>query len=208
MVTLNKSSMAASVVILATVFLALCVDARSLQQVRPVKATVLDALNCDATFGILKAAIDKAGLTEALSNPDADVTVFAPTDTAFEALGLSEDELLGLDNLANILKYHVIVGKKTSDDLRNGVVLGRSNGEIATTLFGPELEVSVDGDDELLINGVMITWPDLQAENGIVHAVNAVIMPPKEESNEETTDDGEDVTDNDTNDKVSEPVLG
>jgi len=84
----------------------------------PICDTVVDLLKCDYTFGIIKEAIKKTDLTDALTDPVADITIFVPTNAAFadalKKLGLTQEELLELDNLADILKYHVIKGKKKS----------------------------------------------------------------------------------------------
>ncbi len=80
----------------------------------------------DGNFEILTAAIEAAGLTEVLSNGDLSVTVFAPTDAAFEALpeGTLEELLLpeNRDQLAQLLTYHVVDGEVRSADLTSGEV--------------------------------------------------------------------------------------
>merc|ERR1712032_1670962 len=131
---------AAMIAIAATGLVSGASDARRLLKSGP---TVVDILKCDRTFGILKAAAAEAGLVDTLTDPDADITVFAPTNKAFAAaldqLGLSKDELLASDALADILKYHVISGKVKSDDLPEGVTT-------VASLLGPDIQVTNEGD--------------------------------------------------------------
>lgn len=156
------------------------------------KATVLDALRCSSTFGTLKAAINKAELTDALTKEDADITLFAPTNAAFaaalERLGISAEELLESDKLADILLYHVVKGKKLSSDL--------SNGDALPTLLGDELEFSTNG-EELLVNDALVVIDDIETANGVVHVIDAVLEPPttqaetsKDTSTAMTNEDG------------------
>merc|ERR1712137_1095356 len=138
--------------------------------------TVVDVLKCDQTFGILKAAAAEAGLVDALTDPDADITVFAPTNKAFAAaldqLGLTKDELLASDSLADILKYHVISGKVKSDDLPEGET------EVAS-LLGPDIRVKNEG-EAITVNDASVEYADIEACNGVVHVIDKVLLPPAE----------------------------
>jgi len=138
--------------------------------------TVVDVLKCERTFGILKAAAAEAGLVDALTDPDADITVFAPTNKAFaaalEQLGLTKDELLASDSLGAILKYHVISGKVKSDDLPEGAT------EVVT-LAGPKVIVKNEGDG-ISVNDASVEYADLEACNGVVHVIDKVLLPPAE----------------------------
>merc|ERR1711920_1141820 len=149
------------------------------------KATVLDALRCSSTFGTLKAAINKAELTDALTKEDADITLFAPTNAAFaaalEPLGISAEELLESDKLVDILRYHVVKGKKLSSDL--------SNGDALPTLLGDELEFSTNGEDLMVNDNALVVIDDIETANGVVHMIDAVLEPPmtKAETSKETS---------------------
>merc|ERR1711957_327281 len=169
-----------------------------------VKPTVIDALGCDATFSTLKAAVTEAGLVDTLKNPDAEFTVFAPTNAAFsealDALELTTEELLARDDLADILKYHVIDGKTLSDDLPEGET-------IVSTILGPDKELKIvkEGND-ITVNGASVTWADIISENGVVHVIDQVLLPP---ANEETKTVEEDLDDADETNAIDEaPVLG
>jgi uncharacterized surface protein with fasciclin (FAS1) repeats len=122
-------------------------------------------------FSILTAAIEAAGLTEALSNGDLSVTVFAPTDAAFEALPEGTLEALLLpenrDQLTQILTYHVVEGEVRSTDLASGEV---------ETLAGAPVSVMV-GDTEVTINQATVVAADIEASNGVIHVIDAVLLP-------------------------------
>ena len=98
------------------------------------------------------------------------ITVFAPTDEAFAALGGLVDELLQdpTGQLADILTYHVHAGLQMSTDL--------SDGDQILTLNGQDLTVSIQNGN-VYINDAMVTIADIEADNGIVHVINAVLVP-------------------------------
>jgi Fasciclin domain len=105
-------------------------------------------------------------------------TVFAPTDAAFEALfellGTTLDELLTMpDLLKDILLYHVVKGVRTTADL--------AELEGVTTLQGGDIAISVDADDNVVLEDVAaIVTADVEAANGIIHIIDTVLMPPVE----------------------------
>lgn len=118
----------------------------------------------------LEAAILAAELAGDLSG-ETEVTVFAPTDEAFEALDPTLLEALLADPtgvLAEILLYHVAPGTNLSGDL--------SDGQIITTLNGEDITVTFDG-DMVMINDALVTVADLEADNGVVHVIDAVLLP-------------------------------
>ena len=102
------------------------------------------------------------------------LTVFAPTNTAFDALPAGTLQTLlepqNADQLREILKYHVTTSALTAKSFRDGQSLGMANGA-KTTLH-------VDG-DHVTINGARIV-ASLPASNGIVHVIDAVLLPPDE----------------------------
>ncbi len=122
-------------------------------------------------FSILTAAIEAAGLTEVLSNSDASLTVFAPTDTAFEALPDGTVDALLLpenqDQLTQLLTYHVVEGEVFSTDLASGNV---------DTLAGASITVMVDG-EAVTINQANVIAADIEASNGVIHVIDAVLLP-------------------------------
>lgn len=118
----------------------------------------------------LASAIRQGGLVNTL-NETGPYTVFAPSDEAFEALpdGVL-DELMEPENkarLAEILKNHVVSGKLTSTDLKNGAMLN--------TASGVQLKVTKQG-SKVLINGAEVTEPDAMSENGVIHIIEDVIV--------------------------------
>ena len=125
-----------------------------------------------ASFETLVAAVEAAFLTEALASPGP-FTVFAPTDAAFAALPAGTVESLLLpenrDQLVDILTYHVVAGKVTSDQ-----VTGLSS---ATTLEGSDIDIAVVNGAVKINNATVIT-PDIMATNGVIHVIDSVLLPP------------------------------
>lgn len=125
-------------------------------------------------FPTLLAALDAADLTDAL-RADGPFTVFAPTEQAFAdllaAFGVTAEELLARDDLADILTYHVVAGEAFSTDLTDGQVL--------TTLQGGTITVDLSGGVSLVgaNNTVSVVAADVDASNGVIHAIDAVLLP-------------------------------
>ena len=123
-------------------------------------------------FATLLAAAKAAGLVDALSGDKA-LTVFAPTDEAFAKLPKGTVESLlkpeNKDKLAAILKYHVVEGRVYSED----AVAAKS----AKTLQGDSVKISVK-DKAAYVNEAKIIATDVDASNGVIHIIDAVILPP------------------------------
>ncbi len=138
-----------------------------------VTDSLFDIASSSPDFETLTAALVAAGLDGTLDDDSADpLTVFAPTDDAFDALpaGLLGKLLDDTDLLTSILTYHVVSGAVDSA----AVVTLTS----ATTLQGEDVTIAVDG-DTVTINGVAtVTAVDIEATNGIIHVIDAVIVPP------------------------------
>jgi len=137
----------------------------------PSMDIVENAMNAD-NVTTLVAAVDAAGLVDTLKG-DGPFTVFAPTNAAFDALPAGTvDTLLmeeNLDDLADILTYHVVAGSYTSADLTDGLTL--------TTVNGAELMFTVE-DGVLMINGeAMVETADVISSNGVTHVIDTVLMP-------------------------------
>ena len=136
----------------------------------PEDVTAIAIASPDHT--ILVQALTAAGLVETLQG-DGPFTVFAPTDDAFVAalgtLGLSKDELFAdKDLLTDILLHHVVSGTVLSTDLVNGEV---------ATLNPDGADVTVDISNDVMIDNAKVTAADLIAENGVVHVIDAVLVP-------------------------------
>ncbi|HKK38812.1 MAG TPA: fasciclin domain-containing protein, partial [Cryomorphaceae bacterium] len=129
--------------------------------------TVAD-IAIDNEFTTLTAAVIAAELLPALTDPFAELTVFAPTNAAFDdlatELGLTLEEILALPNLGDILLYHVVGETLLAADLENGEIT-MLNGENAL----------VDLSDGVAINNATVDGPDNIADNGVVHIIDAVL---------------------------------
>ena len=132
--------------------------------------TVVDVVVNSENHTILEAAVVAAGLVETLSG-DGPFTVFAPTDAAFALLpeGLI-DQLLEdpTGDLTTILTHHVHSGNVLSTDLINGMMV--------PTLAGTELTVSLM-DSMVQIDNANVSIADIETENGVVHIIDAVLVP-------------------------------
>ena len=122
-------------------------------------------------FETLVAAVAAAGLVETLQGPGP-FTVFAPTDDAFAALpeGVLDKLLLpeNKDVLVSILTYHVVAGKVMAADVAAGDV---------PTVEGSTIAVTVEGG--VMLNGsANVVATDVAASNGVIHVIDAVILPP------------------------------
>ncbi|RBW62874.1 fasciclin domain-containing protein [Phaeobacter gallaeciensis] len=128
--------------------------------------TAIDA----GSFTTLVAAVQAAGLVETLKG-EGPFTVFAPTDDAFAALPEGTVETLlkpeNKDQLVSILTYHVIAGKVMSGDLSNNLM--------ATTVQGGDVKIMTEGG--VTVNGSIVTAADIETSNGVIHVIDAVILP-------------------------------
>jgi uncharacterized surface protein with fasciclin (FAS1) repeats len=134
--------------------------------------TIIDVAIADGHFKTLAAAITAAGLVDTLKG-NGPFTVFAPTDDAFAKLppGTVDGLLKDIPKLTAILKYHVVAGKVAAADVM------KLDGKTATTLNGGNLKVSTQGGVKLNGN-VHVTKTDVAASNGLIHVIDAVLMPP------------------------------
>jgi uncharacterized surface protein with fasciclin (FAS1) repeats len=133
-------------------------------------STVVDIIVNSPDHTTLEAAVVAAGLVETLSGPGP-FTVFAPTDAAFAALPAGTVEALLADPngaLTQILLYHVVGATALSTDLTNGQVIATINGATVT--------VTIDGG--VFINNAQVIAADIVADNGVVHVIDAVLLPP------------------------------
>ena len=132
-----------------------------------------------AEFTILLAAVQAAdpAVLEALSDPNQELTVFAPTDEAFgnalEALGLTAEELLASEDLTNILLYHVAPGVFLAAD----VVAAAPIDALPTLLEGGTLLVQVVDGNVVINESATVIQADVVASNGVIHVIDAVLLP-------------------------------
>ncbi len=137
--------------------------------------SIYDVLAANSNYSSLVKALDTAGLSSALDAATGEYTIFAPTNAAFTALrnrfNLSEAQLLALPELADTLRYHVLNGVTPVESI--------TDGSQATTLLGKGVNFEVDG-AAAKINGANIVANDIAASNGMIHVIDAVIIPPAE----------------------------
>ncbi|PKM64784.1 MAG: hypothetical protein CVU96_01125 [Firmicutes bacterium HGW-Firmicutes-20] len=131
--------------------------------------SIVDVALNNPDFSILVAALQKAGLVDALLG-EGPFTVFAPTNAAFEALlealGITAEQLLAQPDLAKVLLFHVISGKVMSTDLTNGLMAATLNGESVTFTEG-----------SWFVQDAEIIAVDIETGNGVIHVINKVIIP-------------------------------
>lgn len=132
--------------------------------------TIVETAVAAGSFGTLVKAVQAAGLVETLSGPGP-FTVFAPTDAAFAALPAGTLERLLADKtaLTKVLTYHVVSGEVLSSALP-GI-------PSAASVQGSPLTFTVSG-GEAHVNRVRITTADVKASNGVIHVIDAVLLPP------------------------------
>lgn len=137
--------------------------------------TIVAIASQDDTFSTLVAALSAAELAEVLSG-EGPFTVFAPTDEAFAALpeGTVEELLKpeNKDQLVKLLQYHVVPAQVTSTEIASGAV---------DTVEGEPINIQVDeATQTVMVNDATVTQADIMASNGVIHAIDAVILPPSE----------------------------
>lgn len=135
-------------------------------------------------FTVLLAAVLAAdpAVLEALSDSDAELTVFAPTDAAFlallEALGVTAEELLADTELVtNVLLYHVIAGVVPAEDVLALLEdAGEEGIEVPTLLEGQSITITAS-DMGVMVDNANVIITDVFATNGVIHVIDAVILP-------------------------------
>ena len=133
---------------------------------------IIDTAVAAGSFKTLAAALTAAGLVDTL-NSAGPFTVFAPTDDAFAKLpeGTVDKLLKDVPKLTAILTYHVLSGKIMAADVI------KMDGKTAKTVNGADLKITTQGGVNL--NGsVHVTKTDIDCSNGVIHVVDAVLMPP------------------------------
>lgn len=136
----------------------------------PVYAgNLVEVATTSGNFKIFLAAIKTAGLTSQLAS-DGPYTVFMPTDHAFATLAAGQWDTISKDKirLSRVLTYHLITGKVKVSEVKPG--------NVATLEGSP---VSLKSDNGMVsVNDARVTDSDLAADNGVIHAIDKVLMPP------------------------------
>lgn len=136
--------------------------------------SIYDILAANSNYSSLVKALDETGLDTTLDGAG-EFTLFAPTNAAFNALrsrfNLTEAQLLSLRELPDTLRYHVLSGMTMAEAITDGMQ--------APTVQGKDVNFEIDGTGAK-INGANIIATDIQASNGVIHVIDAVIIPPAE----------------------------
>ncbi len=150
---------------------AACAAPLSAQDMKAPAKDIVETAVAAGSFNTLAAALKAAGLVETLKGKGP-FTVFAPTDEAFKKLPAGTlENLLKPENkaqLAGILTYHVVSGKVMAADVKAGKV---------KTVQGSEATIMVMG-KSVMIDKANIVKTDIVTSNGVIHVIDAVILPP------------------------------
>lgn len=135
---------------------------------------IAEIVKKDDRFSTFAKALEAAEMEDALDNSGS-YTVFAPTNDAFDALpeGTLESllESANQDRLRDILNYHIVEEKLMSDDV-NGDEVRKD------TMQGSEVRITASY-GKVQVNNANVTYADIEASNGVIHAIDAVIMPTR-----------------------------
>lgn len=136
--------------------------------------SIADIAASNPEFSMLVAAATRAGLVETLSAGE--FTVFAPTNAAFEASGITMAmiESMPVDDLTGILTYHALAGTVESSDVMAGPATSVSGSSL---ILGTNGGVTVNGGNTVR-GGANVTMADIEADNGVIHVIDRVLLPP------------------------------
>ena len=140
-------------------------------------ASIVDVAVSNGSFTTLVAALQATGLNTVLDDPESTFTVFAPTDAAFALLGQDTiDALLAdPDTLKDILLYHVISG---AEILQDAAITVAQSGSNKVDMANDRQSALTLADSTLYINKSAVSLADVMADNGVIHVVDQVIIPP------------------------------
>ncbi len=137
--------------------------------------SIYETISTDAQYSYLTAAVNKAGLVDALNEPNkSGLTLFAPTNSAFKAAGfnsISDLAAIPAGTLTKVLLYHVLPSKVEAAQIPQA-----SNTPVVTLNPQP-IYATRTSENKVFINGVKVIKADIQCTNGIVHGINRVLMP-------------------------------
>jgi uncharacterized surface protein with fasciclin (FAS1) repeats len=137
----------------------------------PTAKNLVDTAAANGSFKIFSMAVESAGLGDSL-RAKGPFTVFAPTDAAFEKLPAGRLETLlkpeNKQELASLVNYHVINGRKLVGDMKSWANTRTVNGQTAPIKFA---------NNSISIDGAMVTAADISSSNGIIHGIDKVNIP-------------------------------
>ncbi len=161
------------------------VDTTATTEVAVMEPNIVEVASGNENFSTLVAAVTAADLATTLSG-DGPFTVFAPTNDAFAKLPAGTVETLlkpeNVEKLKSILTYHVISGKFDAATVIDAIKTN-NNKYTVTTVQGAKMDLSLDGDKVILTDATgaksTVTMADVAASNGVIHAIDTVVMPSK-----------------------------
>lgn len=137
------------------------------------KKTIYQTIASDSRFKLLTVAVAKAGLIQTLNDKEASLTLFAPTDEAFKKAGLKDaNTIAGVpeESLKAILLYHVL-----GSEVKSQQIPLAANTEVNTVANKPVFATRTSA-GKVFINGVSVIQKDIDARNGVVHAIDRVLI--------------------------------
>lgn len=161
------------------------IDTTAVEEVAVETPNIVEVASGNENFSTLVAAVTAAELGETLSGAGP-FTVFAPTNDAFAKLPAGTVETLlkpeNVEKLKSILTYHVVSGKFDAATVIDAIKTN-NNKYTVTTAQGAKIDLSLKDDKVLLTDATgataTVVMPDVEASNGIIHAIDAVVMPTK-----------------------------
>jgi uncharacterized surface protein with fasciclin (FAS1) repeats len=139
--------------------------------IKSASRNLLQTAAANGQFGTFTRLVESAGLADTL-NGDGPFTVFAPTDAAFAHLPLAKLDSLSKpenrDELASILNYHVLKGRRSAADI--------AKWDVARTVHGQPAPITT-ADGKVSIDGAAVINADIDSSNGVIHAIDKVNLP-------------------------------
>jgi transforming growth factor-beta-induced protein len=148
----------------------------------PQAPTLDAAIAAQGNLTLLSTALGATGLDAVLRSPEAELTVFAPTDAAFaallQALGITAEQLLALDGIDGVLLYHATTGSVRAGDLSAGqtVTTARPSGAATFRIVASGSGFGIDTNGDGQANARIVTT-NIEASNGVVHIIDNVLIP-------------------------------
>ena len=169
--TWKAIALAAAVAAPATLSAQHASDSHASAQAGAATKNIVQVAAAAGSFNTLVAAVKAAGLAETLQG-EGPFTVFAPSDAAFAKLPKGAVDALLADKaaLTSLLTFHVVPGRVVAADIV------KANGATPKTVNGQSLDVQVRG-GKVYVNGAQVTTADVAASNGVIHVIDAVLMP-------------------------------
>ncbi len=166
-------TLAAALMMVLTSAISLAQNETAITGAGALERDIVEVATLDGDFDTLISALQSARLNETLSGPGP-YTLFAPTDEAFAKIPQAQlNDLITNDseknNLRSILTYHVVPGMVLSSDFKDGLNL--------RTMEGSDLLVNIDN-TSVMVNGARVVRPEINGSNGVIHAIDTVLIPP------------------------------